>query len=78
MSRLNELRGQLATIEQELAAISREIETVPDSLPWPEFSRRLNNLETRGIALEETRKRIQREIDLYEDILAEVRCAITS
>ena len=76
MSRLRQLYQQLETLDAQLADIYRAIDAVPDSLPWPEFCRRLNNLETRGIALDERRKRIRREIALYEGILAEVRSGI--
>ena len=78
MSRLNELKVKAQQIDVDLAEVYRAIETIPDSLPWSEFCRRLNNLETRGIELEEQRKRIQREIELYEDILEEVRNAVAS
>lgn len=73
MARLQELKQRLQDVEQQIKANLRAIDAVPDSLPYSVFCRRLNALEARGIALEEEQKRLQREIELYEDILAEVR-----
>ena len=73
MTRLRQLYQDLETLDAQLADVGRAIAAVPDSLPWSQFCRRLNSLEACGLALEERRKAIRREIEMYEEILAEVR-----
>ncbi len=77
MSKLAELRARIAEIDAKASSISRQIDTVPDTLPWAAFSRRLNNLEARGTSLHEERRRLVEQVELYEDILNEVRKELT-